>query len=507
MLSYIIKTFRGGFSDENDKGIAGSYKHGYGLDIHKRADSLTAKQEMKSILSDSLSDIVTIIGSGYAATTHTGIIQFFVPSSNGTTYCFGATGSIWARSGDGTWTFVYNDENGAIKGAAEWKLSSGVNYLFWATNTSIARKELGGVDIAPDTGTARWTDAVQDYKTTLNPAEWHTMTNAMGQLNIANADSLATIDYDGNFDALILNLRPGNLIKTLTERDDYVVLGSERGSEEEEGHIWSWITTALNYVQKKKIPIKGVNALIYAELPLLQGGDAGEIFYSDFTNVVPLHSIPGEGQVMPSGVSIENDLAMFGFYGGTYPGIWSFGRRMQNRPHTLNYDYRLVQTTAGSTISTIAAVAVIDGTLLVSWGTTDGSTSEYGVDSVTSTTKVNAIYEGLEFSNNASDVTKYFDTVKLIMAPMPANTLVAVKYKMNKATKGGDSSANAGFKYAVTGSGATTFGITDATEAEFKISQEGRIYEVGVELFPSLNDSPEVLDIVTYFNQETKQHG
>src|SRR3990167_162768 len=112
------------------------------------------------------------------------------------------------------------------------------------------------------------------------------MVNASGSLMIANGPYIATIDYDGNFDPARLNVRPGNLVKALLERDDYVILGSERRDNNEEGHIWSWIVTALSWVQKKKIPIQGVNALIDTELKLLQGGDDGELFYSDFANVV-----------------------------------------------------------------------------------------------------------------------------------------------------------------------------------------------------------------------------
>lgn len=509
MLSYLIKSFRGGFSDETDKGIEGSYKYGHGLDIHKRADTLTAEQAMATILGESSGVFADGVGVyGVLGTTQTGIMQFMVPASNGTTYCFGSTGSIFSRSGDGIWTFAYNDENGAIKGAAEWKLSSGVNYLFWATNTSVARKELGGAEITADSGTGRWTDVSADYKTTLEPAEWHTMENVAGQINIVNGNYLATIDYSGSFNAQALNIIPGNIIQCIEERDDYVILGSKRKDQSEKGHIWSWLTTALNYVQKKKIPVKGVNALIYSELPLCQGGNNGELFLSDFVNATPLAELPdGSGQVNPGGVTIDNDLAAFGFYGTDYPGIWRYGRRMKNRPQAFDYGYRLVKTIAGSSISTIAAVAMIDGTMLASWGTTDGSTSEYGVDAVSSTTKVTAVYEALEFTNNSPHTTKYFDSVKLTLAPMPASTSVAVKYKVNKATTGGDSSANAGFKYAVTGSGATTFGITDATEAEFMVSQEGRVYEGGVELIPSGNDSAEVLSIITNFNEQTKQHG
>lgn len=490
MIPYIIQSFRGGVSDESSRGIAGAYKYGHSLDIHKKDDTLTAEQSMQTV-----------------EETMTDLVNFFVPASDGTTYCFGSTGSIWARSGDGAWNFVYGDANGRITGAAEWKLSDGNNYVFWATATSVARVLMNGSLPAP------WGAGVatQDWKTTLESAgdtNWHTMEVASGTLMIANGLYIATVDYSGNFNASAMNVRPGNVLKCLEERDDYAILGSTRKDQSEKGHIWSWTISSDNYIQKKKIPIKGVNALIYSELPILQGGSNGELFLSDFVNATPLAELPdGSGEVAPGGATIDNDLASFGFYGTSYPGIWRYGRRMKNRSHIFDYGYRLAKSNAGSSVGTIGAIAMINGELLASWLTQDGSTLDYGVDSSSSTTKATAVYEGLEFTNNQPHTTKFFDSVKLLMSPMPASTSVAVKYKINKATTGGDSSANAGFKYAVTGSGATTFGITGATEAEFKISSFGRIYEVGVELFPSVNNSPEVLSIVTLFNEETKQHG
>ena len=49
MIPYIIKSFRGGISDESDKGIAGSYKYGYNLDIHAKDDTLSCGSTMATI--------------------------------------------------------------------------------------------------------------------------------------------------------------------------------------------------------------------------------------------------------------------------------------------------------------------------------------------------------------------------------------------------------------------------------------------------------------------------
>jgi len=386
---YPIKLFRAGISDEDDKGVSGSFKYGHGLEIHGRGDVLACASTTVTIKEGS--DVVN------------DLIQFFVTARDGSTYGFGNAGSVYSISGDPgdpDVNFVYNDENGKIRGAAEWQHRDGTTFVYWATNTSIARMVMNGsVDIPWAAGVV-----TQDYKTTLDPADYHTMEVASGALMIANNKYLASIDFQGEFDPASVNIRPGNKIKALEERDDYVLMGSYREDNAEEGHIWSWVITALNFVQKKKIPVKGVNAMIYAEFPLIQGGSDGELFTSDFSDALPLNSMGG--QVNPDGVTIYNDIARFGTYGGDEPGIWSYGRKRNGRVQALNYDYRLSPTVGGSTVTEIGSIETVNGTILATWATTDGSTVEYGVDELSSTTKASAVYEGLEFDNN--EPSKYY---------------------------------------------------------------------------------------------------
>lgn len=502
MIPYIIKTFRGGVSDENDKGIAGSFKHGYGLDIHKRNDSLSCGSTMATVLGES----VGVLGSG-VGTTMTGIFNVFLPISDGSLLAFSDRGSIWCMSGDGQWQFVYNDENGRISGAEEFKDINGDNYIFWATASAIARKPYpGAFSTAPDSGINLWTDATAEYKVEFvsSSAAWHTMKMIAGDLLIANSDSLSQYGYDATWDPLVLQLTPGSNITTLEERNDYVILGSKLMSQLEEGHIWSWVSTAINYVQKKKIPAKGVNALIYTEVPLVQAGPYGEIFMSDFSNAIPLHAIPGNGQCTPQGTTIEEQLGLFGIYGGStvsYPGIWSYGRKAKNRNHALNYNYRLSPAINGSTISTIGAIVNFNGLVMAAWGTEDSHLSaidsEYGIDMVTSTTSASAIYEGLEFDAGRPFQKKMFRSAIVTMVALPTNTSISLKYKFDKETD---------WRYGITGGNSTTFSNSGATEAEFIIGGMGFIFEVGMELNPYQGTSPEVLAITTYLDGESQEH-
>lgn len=473
-IPYIIDSFRGGVSDEDDKGIKGSFKYGYALNIHKRRDSLSCNQAMVTI------------GAG----TVVDFVKYFVCGSDGSTYGFGDAGTVYSITGDSDHTLGlrYTEANGAIKGAGEWGRNDGVYYMYWATNTTIARK------VYSTMGYTDWGDAVEWKNDLITAENQHPMKRACGAFLMGNGNYLGMIDYTGVWNPQAMNIEPGNVIKCLESRGDYAIIGSENKDAGEEGHIWKWITTALNYIDKKKIPIKGVNALIDMELNLLQGGVDGELFLSDFVNTESLIAIPGGGYASPGGATIDNDLALFGIYGGTYPGLWSYGRRARNRSVILNQEYRLVQTIAGNTLTGIGGIISNNGTVYAGWKTAIA----YGIDCVSTTTKATALYEGLEFDGGNPHLDKYFRDVHLIISPLPAGCSVAVKAQTDKSTT---------WTTLKTADGNVSFTTTNATEATFLIDQKANIIELGLTLTPSANTTPEVLAIITYIEKETADYG
>jgi len=484
LLAYIISSFRGGISDEASIGIKGSFKYGYGADIHKKKDTLSAQQAM---VRETSGDVVT------------DLIRFFVPCSrDGTTYCFGDGGTIYTRSGDGVWGARYADANGSIKGGYAWTFHDGSTYVIWATDTSVSRKQIWDSNSGMN-----WANVELNWKVTLTSADWHTMDNACGNLMICNGLYLAMIDYTANFTPEALNIRPENITKCLEERDDYVIIGSTRPDNDERSYIWSWITTALNWVQKKKIPAPGVNALVYTELPFLQAGLNGQLFYSDFTNVVPVHQIPGGGHCNPGAVCEDENLALFGISGTSltcaYPGIWSYGRRNKNRPYVLNYEYRTASGAEGSNVTEIGAVANINGEILASWKTIEGTNGErhYGVDKASPTTKATALCEGLEFTAGLPHISKFFQHVKVTMEPLPTGCSIALKYKLDRGSWVTARTANNNLAY---------FDTIDATEAIFTIGKPGRIIEIGLTLTPSANTTAEILSVTTYISPERNEY-
>jgi hypothetical protein len=491
MIPYKLLSFRGGISDENTRGIKGSYKYSYGLDIHKKRDSLSCNWAMLNI---------------GKSTVVKDLIRYYITARDGSTYAFGNMGSVYAISGnpkDPVVSGVYNDENGEIRGAAEWKQDDGNNYLYWATATSLARTTLNGSP--PSTWPAGM--AIQNYRTNLDDYPYHPMKNAVGDLCIGNGNFLATVDYDGTWDNAAMNLRPGNIIKCLEERDDYVIIGSERVDTAEEGYLWSWTPTARNWIQKRKVPVKGVNSLIDTELILLQGGKNGELFYSDFVNKAPLNSMPNElGQTNPMGVAIYKNLALFGIYGaGDQTGIYSLGRRSQNRPMAFNQEFRVG---GENTIAEIGAVWVASSAVYASYQA-NGSATYYGIDMVSTSTRAKARYEGLEFTGENPHLKKTLKTLKTTMEKLPAGCGVSILYKTDRATTSGDGSGSQGpgWRYAtVSGGMSTTYSTTNSDEAEFIINDTGKTFEIGVELTPSGSSTPEVTGLIGYFGDEAEDH-
>jgi len=270
----------------------------------------------------------------------------------------------------------------------------------------------------------------------------------------------------------------------LVSNDTDLIFGSIKTDNAEEGYLWVWDTLIQNWKKRKRIPAKGINALIISEIMIAQVGIDGEIFFSNLVDQLPIITFPGGGYVNPNGVTTKGNLAIFGVYGSNYCGIYSYGRTKKNRVFALNLDYIL--SSGKLTGIEIGAVKMIGSDLLVSWK--DGTT--YGVDVVDSANKANAIYEGLDFDDNAPSVKKTFENIKIVMKPLPIGCSIKAKFRINKK---GDWIA------AKLGDGTETFNTTNESEAIFNTGEDGEIYEVRIELYPNGNNTPEIISINNYF--------
>lgn len=458
-MIYEINKFSGGISDYEDRGIPGAFKFGANLSIHRLVDSLYCNQALKEE------------GGGVI----TDLIKWFVKCSDGNTYGFGNTGKIYKRTSSGSWSLVYTDSDGEIRGAEEMPASNGKIYLGWCTATKVKKKEIPG--------NSSWND-VSTVATNLSDVPFHTMKQIGGATKIANGDKIAMVGYDESFTNEALKLIPGNFSKTLIERKGRTIIGCYRPSD-------------IN---------KGINSAIDGEFPFIQVGNNGDIYLADGVSSIPIKRFPGGGKTNPGGVCnlIEQpqvfeweetalswidkqevgNFAMFGVYGAETGknGIYSLGRISKNRPLVLNLEYQM-------SVDEIGAITSVNGLLLASYK----SGSTYGVKSVDSLNKATAYYEGLDLKAKFKGVSEIitWTMAEIFMGPLPSGCSIEFWYRINK---------NGNFIQAKTIDGETSYNKTGGKKAVFSIKQEGEIFEPKVVLNPYGNYSPEVYRIRIFFS-------
>lgn len=477
MSSFLIKSFKGGISDFEDKGLAGSYKFASGIDPRKRADTLSCQQA----LTDDL-----------AVGTMDALVKFIVPSNDGNTYLYLTNGKIYKRTSAGVYSLVYTDASavgdGGIVGACEWYNDQGHAFQYWATKTRLNRKQvLNGTTVVD----ATWSDVNatvngQTYpKTNLTSTDYHIMTQVNGVLLGGNKNTLFQVGYDDSYTTNALQLIPGNIARALIERGRYAVVGCGRLDDREKSDMFGWDGDATNWNFKKTIPIQDINALIDTEYPLMQVGTNGALYYADNETILPITKFPDGGQVNPDAVDVDENLALFGVYGnGTgKTGVYSFGRKNKNSDPILNLEYQL-------NCDEIGSVKNIGSDILISYS----SGSSYGVKKVDTSNKATGTYQSLDLKMPLKAGTKLptIKKIRLTMDSMPSGCSVAVSRKIDKQES---------FTLANLLDGSTSFSTVGGREADFFIRDEARITEIQVVLTPSGNNTPEIYTIEMFFDE------
>jgi len=310
------------------------------------------------------------------------------------------------------------------------------------------------------------------------------MIEAGGALIIANGPWLAMVGYDGSYTNEALDLIPGNLSKTLVERDGRTIIGTIRASD----------------------PDRGINAAIDSEVPLAQIGENGELVFANMSDSMPIKSFPGGGKVNPGGVCNEIDqvnffeweqaalswidkqsvgnMGLFAVYGAETGrgGIYSYGRTNKNHPFVMNLDYQFDADELG-------AIASVGGKVLVSYR--DGT--DFGVKATNPNVKARAIYEGLDLKPPVKKPVNIYNWkyAELWCKPLPTGTSVEFWYKKNK---------TGSFVQARMEGEWTLFQADNEMKGVFLIGAEGKIFEPRVVLNPSGNVGPEVHRLEIYFD-------
>lgn len=532
---YEITSFTG-ISDWEDRGQKGSFKFAANADVRKSVDSLSCSQALVDIglhsshspsasvspsrsaslspslspsssaspstgvsnspsvtpsLSPSLSPSTTPSSSiskspsptAGLSTVFQDLVIKWVKCTDGYTYGFGNTGYIYRIDSDWVVQIVYKDADGEIKDAAEWFNDGKQTWLYWATDHKLHRKLIPGnsnwndVDVAPGV-------ILGDHwpKINLNSGVPHTMRQSGGSLLICNGSWLALVGYDDSYTNEAVDFIPGNISKTLVERQGRAITGTVRDSD----------------------PTNGINAMIDSEVPLAQVGD-GWIYYSNLSDSIPVKSFPGGGKCNPGGVvnkinqsyifeweqnalswiskQAVGNLAMFAIYDADVGmgGIYSYGRTNKNKPFTLNLDHQIDADELG-------ALESIDGVLLVSYR--DGSA--FGAKRVDGTAKAQVIYEGIDFKApiKTPEGKTVWELIELHTAPLPDGAYIEAWYRTDK---------NGPFKKARTAQGEINNNKPGTKKMTFSFMASGDIYEPRLVLNPIGNLGPEVYRIRTFF--------
>jgi len=525
------KSFEGGISSFADRSIRGGFKFGSNLSIRKAVDTLSCSQALKEeglfgtshSQSASLSPSPSLSPSSSASASasrsrsasaslspsasasrsaskslspstsaspsssvspslspsaglnnvYVDLVIAWAKATDGATYGFGNAGNIYRRYSDGFTRNVYKDADGAIKGAIE-KPSVGATYLQWATDTSIKQKPLPGA--------SDWSD-VTEIADNLTGTDWHTMKQVGGANYVANGSKVALVGYDDSWTNEALDIIPGRYIKSIVERNGRAVFG----------------TYPAGY------PNKGVNGAIDCEVPLMQIGDDGEIFFSNFTDSMPVKRFPGGGRVNPGGVANEvaeveifdwvfgadswidrqslGNMSIWGVFDADSGknGLYYYGRKNKEMPFTLNLEYAM-------DVDEIGAVVNVDGVTLASYR--DGD--DFGVKSVDSTTKAQGIWESLEYRfpvKKAEQITKV-SHVEVFFDELPVGCSIYFYYQKNKSGT---------WTQAYTADGNASHATTGSKKVTFRIGEEMDIYERRILMEPSGNTTPEIFRIRTFF--------
>lgn len=502
LIPFALHSFLGGQSDYENKGIAGSYKASYGLDIRKQKDTLSGQQILKDDLAVGVMDAPC---------------YFVVTASDGQTYFFTNNGKIWRRDASGSYLIqgygvipIYTEthESGNIIGAAEWYDNAGNTYLLWATPTRLNIKRIIGTGY---TNHEVWNDVNTVPtgswpKTNLTSADFHTMAMANGVMQICNGNLMALVGYDMSYTNNSLELIPGNASRLVLERGKYAVIGCRRIDGKDETQLFDWDGIGLSWNDKEIIKFGGINSMIDTEIALAQIGTNGQLYVTDFNTPVPFRQIRGGGKSDPDGMCSYHGMALVGIYGNTNlinghyaNGIYTVGRINKNAPLVLNLEYQL-------DCDEIYSVKTIGTDIIVVYK----YNNQYGVKIVDTDNKSDWVYQSLDLIAPIGTLRYPIPLGRLVnwarvdlqCEPLLPGTAIEVWYKIDKATTGGAN--NDGWIQANMDTSNTDGGLQfkdkGLQNAIFYIGQKGRTCEIMVKGLRSGSRTPEVNEINIYIS-------
>lgn len=481
---YNIKSFIGGISDYDDKGIAGSGKFLSACEIRTNSDGLKCKQALKQEGSGVFEDL----------------ILWFVPSPDDCTYAFGDTGRIYKRTSAGVWSKVYTEPDGKILGAAIAYRFVSTNvyqpYIFWACETTLHRKEIPGEADWSDVDEAGSGTGETYPKTNLTTATWHTMKWTTGYLLIANANLIGFVAYDGSYTNEGLQTIPGLEITTIVDRNNEIAAMGTAITNDNQALLYSWDTISTSWISKTPMNFKSIDAAIDSEFFLMVA--EGQIWYTDLYTKLPVCDLPGGGTVKPGGATVRENVALFAVGNAvresadssvTCNGIYGYGRRKNAGTPVLNLEYPIICDEMGGLMSngdllltSCKVVTTVD----------EVETTTYKVMTIDQNNKQICEYESLELKTPFLQLPQRQVITRAVLKTktIPEGAKIELYYRLDLS---GDWTQA---EFAATmESQSSDKEFVNGEEAAFLIGAQANTLEIKLVLTPSGNDSPEVKDI------------
>ena len=413
LQSYTITEFKGGVSNNTDRGVRGSFKRGRNIDCRGEHSGLQANPKLQEI--NATNDLVL----------------FGVPTESGDWYGFGETGKIYRRTPGGSLSQKH-DEDENILGAAEYTHKDSNNnyvpHLVWATRTHLKEIKTSNAsgfrsgDIVT-IGTFRRGLANQ----------WHTMKEALGRLMICDSNYIAVLDYEGAFNNSALDFLRGLRTRVIEEQDNLVIIGAQEAEQSKRGFLFTWNGRADSWITKKQTGAKGVHGLNIMDTgTLVQTGN--NLAYWDTVNWVPLKKLPGGGTVLPGAQETDDGISLFGVNDNTEGdnGIWGYGKRDGESVRALNLEYASEDLMLNDT--KIGSISYHGDKLLVSYqGHVGNNLTNYKIAHII-TDYATLIWESLETDADLPFMDKAWKQIKIVNERLGSSDYIEVWTKASTDT-------------------------------------------------------------------------
>lgn len=498
---YNLTSFVGGISDFTDKGIAGSGQWSSGLNIRSGDDALVCQQALVQESEGVFEDL----------------ILWFVPAPDGNCYGFGDQGRIYKRDSGGNWSKVYTEPEGKIRGAAlSYRYVSTNTYqpfLFWATETSLHRKQIPGQTNWSDVDAAGTGTGETYPKTNLMSADWHYMRVVDQCLLIANNNRLAAVFIeDGSYtnEAEGNPFPPSITITTLTNcarGNSSTAALCSAANIVEQACLYDISTASpasvsdIDWLSRTNLSFSKVDACIDGEFFLIFA--EGKIWYSDLYNKQPICALPSGATVKPGGTTIRDNVALFAVSNAvrthgdtqiTANGIYGYGRNKNAGTPVLNLEYPMITDELGGLVN-FHDTNTGKQVLLVA----SRVGNQYRVYTISETTKQVGEFTSLILKAPYSEFPSRFRVTNVIVksGAIPQGAKVEVFYRLDLQ---GD------FKQAYFSQTMdkqnSDCEFTSGTEATWEIGDNASYIELAVKITPVGNSSPQVKDIFIVLEPE-----